>query len=61
VLDAGLSLRATARALRIHENTASYRLQRILELLGAENPAALVRANLLLALLAHRLTRIDAA
>ena len=58
-LDAGLSLRATARVLRIHENTASYRLQRILELLGAENPAALVRADLLLALLAQRLTADD--
>jgi sugar diacid utilization regulator len=45
--------------LRIHENTASYRLQRLLELLGAENPAALVRADLLLALLAQRLTADD--
>lgn len=58
-LDAGLSLRAAARVLRIHENTASYRLQRVLELLGAENPAALVRADLLLALLAQRLTADD--
>jgi NAD(P)-dependent dehydrogenase (short-subunit alcohol dehydrogenase family)/DNA-binding CsgD family transcriptional regulator len=55
-LDAGLSLRGTAKALRIHENTASYRLQRILELLGVVNAAALVRADLQLALLAHRLT-----
>jgi hypothetical protein len=55
-LDAGLSLRGTAKALRIPENTASYRLQRILELLGVVNAAALVRADLQLALLAHRLT-----
>lgn len=58
-LDAGLSLRAAARVLRVHENTASYRLQRILELLGAENPASLVRADLLLALLAQRLSADD--
>jgi DNA-binding CsgD family transcriptional regulator len=58
-LGSGLSLRAAARALRIHENTASHRLQRILELLGAENSAALVRADLLLALLAHRLTATE--
>jgi hypothetical protein len=58
-LEAGLSLRAAARTLRIHENTASYRLQRILELLGVEKPAALVRADLMLALLAHRLASAE--
>jgi DNA-binding PucR family transcriptional regulator len=58
-LQAGLSLRATARALGIHENTASYRLQRILELLGVEAPAGLVRADLMLALLAHRLATVE--
>jgi len=54
-LDEGLSLRATAKALHIHENTASYRVRRILELLDVAEPAALVRVDLLLALLAHRL------
>jgi hypothetical protein len=60
-LESGLSLRATAKALRVHENTASYRLRRILDLLDVARPAALVRADLQLALLAHKLTTADAA
>jgi DNA-binding PucR family transcriptional regulator len=59
-LESGLSLRATAKALHIHENTASYRLRRILELLGVTHPSALVRADLQLALLAHKLNIADA-
>lgn len=59
-LDAGLSVRGTASALQIHENTAAYRLHRIADLLGAPSTAALARTDLQLALLAHRLTRPEA-
>jgi hypothetical protein len=55
-LDEGLSTRATATRLGVHENTAAYRLGRIRELLGLPGTAAMLRADLPLALLAHRLT-----
>lgn len=55
-LDEGLSVRATAIRLGVHENTAAYRLGRVRDLLGLPDAAAFLRADLPLALLAHRLT-----
>ncbi|WP_283137656.1 PucR family transcriptional regulator [Rhizohabitans arisaemae] len=54
-LAAGLSTRITAQRLAVHDNTVSYRLRRILQLLGAASPAELVRADVLLALRADEL------
>lgn len=52
----GLSVRATAADLSIHENTVSYRLRRICEVLGVERPSELVRSDVLMALRALELT-----
>ncbi|WP_133877779.1 PucR family transcriptional regulator [Paractinoplanes brasiliensis] len=49
-LHSGLSTRATAAALRLHENTVTYRLRQITDALGVDSPAALVRADILMAL-----------
>ena len=49
-LHSGPSTRATAAALRIHENTVTYRLRQITEALGTDGTAALVRADILMAL-----------
>ena len=49
-LESGLSIRATARALHIHENTVSYRVKRIVESLHADSATSLVRPDILLAL-----------
>ncbi|MDF5756036.1 helix-turn-helix domain-containing protein [Spongiactinospora sp. TRM90649] len=54
-LTSGLSTRVTAQRLSIHENTVSYRVRRILGLLGAESAAELVRPDVLLALRADEL------
>ena len=55
----GLSTRATARALGLHENSVAYRLRRISELLGVETPSQLVRADVLLALRAMQMRGRD--
>lgn len=55
-LRSGLSIRATASALLVHENTVSYRIRRICERLGFESSAELVRADVLLALRAMECT-----
>ncbi|MFC4117128.1 PucR family transcriptional regulator [Nonomuraea zeae] len=57
----GLSTRATAHQLSVHENTVSYRLRRILQLLNAEQPADLVRPDILLALRADELMITESA
>lgn len=49
-LESGMSTRATAGALRVHENTVTYRIRRICEQMGADSAAELVRADVLLAL-----------
>ncbi|GAB2578743.1 transcriptional regulator [Paractinoplanes abujensis] len=49
-LHSGLSTRATAVALRLHENTVTYRLRQITDALHVATPAALVRADILMAL-----------
>ncbi|GII95183.1 PucR family transcriptional regulator [Sinosporangium siamense] len=54
-LATGLSTRLTARRLRIHENTVSYRVRRVVQLLGVDSAAELVRADVLLALRAEEL------
>lgn len=54
-LESGLSLRTTARALHVHENTVSYRIRRIVEALGLESSNDLVRPDILLALRARDL------
>jgi hypothetical protein len=51
----GLSTRATARHLGVHENTVAYRIRRVTELLGVENAAGLVRPDILLALRAREM------
>jgi hypothetical protein len=56
----GLSTRATARTLGLHENSVAYRLRRICELLGVETPSQLVRADVLLALRAIQMRSRDA-
>ncbi|MFI7066762.1 PucR family transcriptional regulator [Kribbella sp. NPDC050124] len=56
-LSSGLSTRATAAALRVHENTVAYRLRRICELLGIGSSAELVRVDVVLALRALELER----
>lgn len=54
-LSCGLSVRLTAQHLSIHENTVSYRLRRILQLLELENTSRLLRPDVLLALRADEL------
>lgn len=54
-LASGLSMRATARRLHVHENTVAYRMRRIVEALGVEHVNDLVRADILLALRAREL------
>jgi DNA-binding NarL/FixJ family response regulator len=54
-LASGLSMRATARRLHVHENTVAYRMKRIVEALGVEHVNDLVRADILLALRARQL------
>lgn len=49
-LATGMSVRRTAEQLGVHENTVSYRLRRVVELLGLTGPEQLARADLLLAL-----------
>ncbi|GLY02704.1 MULTISPECIES: helix-turn-helix domain-containing protein [Actinoplanes] len=49
-LHSGLSTRITATELRLHENTVAYRLKQITDALEADAPAALVRADILMAL-----------
>lgn len=56
-LSCGLSVRLTAQHLSIHENTVSYRLRRILQLLELENTSRLLRPDVLLALRADELGR----
>jgi hypothetical protein len=55
-LTSGLSTRATAEALHLHENTVSYRLRQITTALHAATPSALVRADILMALRVEELT-----
>lgn len=57
-LHSGLSTRATAVALRLHENTVTYRLRQITDALGVAGPAALVRADILMALRFRELERV---
>lgn len=54
-LENGLSTRATAGALHVHENTVAYRMKRICELMDVDSPAELVRADVLLALRAREI------
>lgn len=53
ILAQGLSVRTTAHALGVHENTVGNRLRRIIALLGLDAPTDLVRADILLALRAR--------
>lgn len=59
-LTSGLSVRATARQLQVHENTVSYRVKRILESMGVESVNHLVRPDVLLALRAREVLPPDA-
>jgi hypothetical protein len=54
-LRCGLSTRATAAALDLHENTVSYRMRQITGALRVPDPAGLVRADILMALRAREL------
>jgi hypothetical protein len=54
-LTSGLSVRATARHLHVHENTVSYRVKRIVEAMGVDSTNNLVRPDILLALRARDL------
>lgn len=54
-LGCGLSTRATAAELHVHENTVTYRVRRICDLLGVESSAELVRVDILMALRARQL------
>jgi sugar diacid utilization regulator len=54
-LSSGLSVRATARRLHVHENTVSYRIKRILEAFELDSVDDLVRPDVLLALRAREL------
>ncbi|MFE9958970.1 PucR family transcriptional regulator [Micromonospora sp. NPDC005299] len=54
-LRCGLSTRATAAALDVHENTVTYRMRQITEALQVSGPADLVRADVLMALRARAL------
>ncbi|GHE48789.1 hypothetical protein GCM10017673_58020 [Streptosporangium violaceochromogenes] len=56
-LSCGLSVRLTAQRLAVHENTVSYRLRRILQLLGLNTASELLRPDILLALRADELDR----
>lgn len=56
-LASGLSVRATARRLQVHENTVAYRVKRILEATGVKSVDGLVRADVLLALRAREVLR----
>ncbi|MGS2618690.1 PucR family transcriptional regulator [Micromonospora sp. LZ34] len=49
-LRCGLSTRATAAALEVHENTVTYRMRQITEALRVSGPSELVRADVLMAL-----------
>ncbi len=44
-------------ALQLHENTVAYRLRQITDALGVDGPAALVRADILMALRYRELER----
>jgi hypothetical protein len=59
-LASGLSVRATARQLQVHENTVSYRVKRILEAMGLSSVKGLVRPDILLALRAREVLPTDA-
>jgi hypothetical protein len=54
-VDNGLSVRRTAEALTVHENTIAYRLRRLTQLLGAEAPTELARLDVLMSLRALKL------
>ena len=54
-LRCGLSTRATAVTLELHENTVSYRMRQITEALRMSGPSDLVRADILMALRAREL------
>ena len=54
-LRCGLSTRATAVTLELHENTVTYRMRQISEALRASSPSDLVRADILMALRAREL------
>lgn len=54
-LASGLSVRATARRLHVHENTVAYRVKRIVEALGVDSVNELVRPDIVLALRAREL------
>ncbi len=57
-VDKGLSVRRTAEALTVHENTIAYRLRRLTQLLGYQSPSDLVRLDVLMSLRALSLTDI---
>jgi hypothetical protein len=59
-LTSGLSIRATARQLQVHENTVSYRVKRILEAMSVSSVNGLVRPDILLALRAREVLPTDA-
>jgi hypothetical protein len=54
-LRCGLSTRATAVTLELHENTVSYRMRQITEAMRLSGPSDLVRADILMALRAREL------
>ena len=54
-LTSGLSVRATARRLHVHENTVAYRVKKIVEAMGVGEVSELVRPDILLALRAREL------
>jgi hypothetical protein len=54
-LRCGLSTRAAAAALDVHENTVAYRMRQITETLRVSGPSELVRADVLMALRAREL------
>jgi hypothetical protein len=60
-LESGLSVKATATQLGVHENTVSYRLRRIVSELGLPDAAALTRSDVYLALRAVDLGDVAAA
>lgn len=55
LLSCGLSVRATARRLQVHENTVAYRVKKIVEAMGVDSVNDLVRPDVLLALRAREL------
>lgn len=54
-LTSGLSVRATARRMHVHENTVAYRVKKIVEAMGVPGVNELVRPDILMALRAREM------